>query len=232
MDGQSSTNGYDRVCLSGNLIIDCKLHDKTALQQGTTNIMSYENVLYFAISRDLDNKDQIYGKFGNHKVGPENEKKRFAAYNTVNPSYKYMAVQYNKMIMGTKNQYLDNYINQTVLFKSSTKPLVNFKKSKGESNRYTDWFCLTEHSAKNILLYMEQLNDTKPYNKPVPLDNEYDYTIFVRAICSYLQLRDERLNVYFSCIPTHHKSVLPKLDAVSSKLQAHTQKKNRMCFCL
>ena len=50
--------------------------------------MSYENVLYFAISRDLDDKDQIYGKFGNHKVGPENEKKRFAAYNTVNPSYK------------------------------------------------------------------------------------------------------------------------------------------------
>ena len=34
----------------------------------------YENVLYFAISRDLDNKDQIYGKFGNHKVGSENEK--------------------------------------------------------------------------------------------------------------------------------------------------------------
>ena len=31
--------------------------------------MSYENVLYFAISRDLDDKDQIYGKFGNHKVG-------------------------------------------------------------------------------------------------------------------------------------------------------------------
>ena len=95
----------------------------------------YENVLYFAISRDLDNKDQIYGKFGNHKVGPDNEKKRFAAYNTVNPSYKYMAVQYNKMIMNTKNTrtqgvrvYLDNYINQTVLFKSSTKPLVNFKK--------------------------------------------------------------------------------------------------------
>ena len=195
--------------------------------------MSYENVIYFAISRDLDNKDQIYGKFGNHKVGPENEKKRFAAYNTVNPSYKYMAVQYNKMIMGTKNQYLDNYINQTVLFKSSVKPLVNFKKS--ESNRCTDWFCLTEHAAKNILLYMKQLNDTKPYNKPVPLDDEYDYTIFVRAICSYLQLRDDRLNIYFSGIPTHHKNVLPDLDAVSSRLQiAGTQKKNKtkLCFCL
>ena len=103
---------------------------------------SKKNVLYFAISRDLDDKDQIYGKFGNHKVGAQNEKKRFAAYNTVNPSYKYMAVQYNKMIMGTKNQYLDNYINQTVLFKSSAKPLVNFKKSNGEGKgRCTDWFC-------------------------------------------------------------------------------------------
>ena len=127
--------------------------------QGTTMSFEkkheYENVLYFAISRDLDNKDQIYGKFGNHKVGPQNEKKRFAAYNTVNPSYKYMAVQYNKMIMGTKNTrtgpvrvYLDNYINQTVLFKSSAKPLVNFNKS--ENNRCTDWFSLTEHAAKNI----------------------------------------------------------------------------------
>ena len=27
--------------------------------------MFYKNVLYFAISRDLDDKDQIYGKFGN-----------------------------------------------------------------------------------------------------------------------------------------------------------------------
>ena len=195
--------------------------------------MYYENVLYFAISRDLDDKDQIYGKFGNHKVGPQNEKKRFAAYNTVNPSYKYMAVQYNKMIMGTKNQYLDNYINQTVLFKSSPKPLVTFKKS--ESNRCTDWFCLTEHAAKNILLYMKQLNDNKSYNKPVPLDNEYDYTIFVRAICSYLQLRDERLNVYFSGVPTHGKNVLPDLEAVSSRLQQTSiHKKNRVkvCFCL
>ena len=200
-----------------------------------SNIMSlgkkheYENVLYFAISRDLDDKDKIYGKFGNHKVGPQNEKKRFAAYNTVNPSYKYMAVQYNKLIMGTKNQYLDNYINQTVLFKSSAKPLVNFKKS--ESNRCTDWFSLIEHAAKNILLYMKQLNDTKPYNKPVPLDTEYDYTIFVRAICSFLQLRDERLNIYLSGIPTHYKTVLPDLEAVSSRLQ---QKKNRvrMCLCL
>ena len=26
------------------------------------NTMSYENVLYFAISRDLDDKDQVYGK--------------------------------------------------------------------------------------------------------------------------------------------------------------------------
>jgi hypothetical protein len=195
-------------------------------------VHEYENVLYFAISRDLDDKDQIYGKFGNHKVGAQNEKKRFAAYNTVNPSYKYMAVQYNKMIMGTRTGpvrvYLDNYINQTVLFKSSTKPLVNFKKS--ESNRCTDWFCLTEHSAKNILLYMKQLNDNKPYNKHVPLDNEYDYTIFVRAICSFLQLRDERLNIYFSRIPAHQKTVLPDLDAVSFRLQ----KKNRpkMCFCL
>ncbi len=201
--------------------------------------MSYENVLYFAISRDLDDKDQIYGKFGNHKVGAHNEKKRFAAYNTVNPSYRYMAVQYNKMIMGTKNQYLDNYINQTVLFKSSAKPLVNFKKSKGDGKgRCTDWFSLSEHAAKNILLYMKQLNDTKPYNKPVPLDTEYDYTIFVRAICSFLQLRDERLNIYLSGVPIHHKTVtrtqgvrVPDLEAVSSRLQ---QKKNRvrMCFCV
>ena len=88
-------------------------------------------------------------------------------------------------------------------------------------------FALTEHAAKNILLYMKQLNDTKPYNKPVPLDTEYDYTIFVRAICSYLQLRDERLNVY---IPTPHKTVLPDLDAVSSRLQ--TKNKTRLCFCL
>jgi hypothetical protein len=193
--------------------------------------MSYENVLYFAISRDLDDKDQIYGKFGNHKVGAENEKKRFAAYNTVNPSYRYMAVQYNKMIMGTKNQYLDNYINQTVLFKSSVKPLVNFKMSNNEGKgRCTDWFSLTEHAAKNILLYMKQLNDTKPYNKPVPLDTEYDYTIFVRAMCSFLQLRDERLNVYLSGIPTHHKTVLPDLEAVSSRLQK--KNKTRLCFCL
>ena len=52
---------------------------------------------------------------------------------------------------------------------------------------------------------MKQLNDTKPYNKPVPLDNEYN-------LCSYLQLRDERLNVYFLGIPTHHKIVLPNID--------------------
>ena len=77
---------------------------------------------------------------------------------------------------------------------------------------------------------MKQLNDTKPYDKPVPLDTEYDYTIFVRAICSFLQLRDERLGVYFSSIPTYNNNVLPNLDAVSSRLQ----KKNRvrMCLCL
>ena len=147
-----------------------------------------------------------------------------------------MAVQYNKMIMGNKNQYLDNYINQTVLFKSSAKPLVNFKKSncEGGKERYTDWFSLTEHAAKNILLYMKQLNDTKPYNKQVPLDNKYDYIIFVRAICSYLQLRDERLNVYFYGIPTHHNTVLPDLNAVSYRLQHQgTQKsRTRLCFCL
>ena len=48
-------------------------------------------------------------------------------------------------------------------------------------------------------------------SKLVHLDNEYDYTIFVRAICSYLQLRDEKLNIYFSGVPTHHNTVLPDL---------------------
>ena len=104
----------------------------------------------------------------------------------------------------------------------------------------TDWYSgapesLTEHAAKNILLYMKQLNDNKPYNKHVPLDNECDYTFFVRAICSYLQLRDERLNGYFSGIPTHGRTVLPDLEAVSSRLQsAGTQKRDRtrLCFCL
>ena len=91
---------------------------------------------------------------------------------------------------------------------------------------------------------MKQLDDNKAtrthcvrVNKLVPLDNEYDYTIFVRAICSYLQLRDERFNVYFTGIPTHHNNVLPDLlkhachspslrenSAVSSRLQ----KKNRV----
>ena len=81
---------------------------------------------------------------------------------------------------------------------------------------------------------MKQLNDNKAYNKPVPLDNEYDYTIFVRSICSYLQLRDERLNVHFSGIPTHHNTVLPDLEAVSSRLQHQGTHKNRtrLCFCL
>jgi len=184
--------------------------------------MSYDNVLYFAVSRDFDNKEQIYGKFGNHKVG--GEKTRFAAYNTVNPSYKYVAVKYNQSIIeksshAAPRQYLDNYINQTVLFKSSTKPLVKFKcsnvsnmhpeisngtkqpsqnrRTQLDSNeispRYTDWFILTEHAAKNILSYMIQLNSMKPYNKPVPLDNRHDYIAFVQAICTYLQIRDERL---------------------------------------
>ena len=116
------------------------------------------------------------------------------------------------------------------------------KSNNEDKGRCTDWFCLTEHAAKNILLYMKQLNDTKPYNKPVPLDTEYDYTIFVRAICSYLQLRDERLDVYFFGIPTHGINVLPDLEAVSSRLQdseaadfsltAGKQKKDRICFCL
>ena len=88
------------------------------------------------------------------------------------------------------------------------------------------WQYPTERAAKN----MKQLNDNKSYNKHVPLDNEYDYTIFVRSICSYLQLRDDRLNVYFSGIPTHHKTALPDLDAVSSGLQK--KNKTRLCFCL
>jgi len=214
--------------------------------------MSYDNVLYFAVSRDFDNKEQIYGKFGNHKVG--GEKARFAAYNTVNPSYRYVAVRYNQSIIentpsecredGAKaeksrkaaphqHQYLDNYINQTVLFKNSAKPLVRFKCSdisnmhhaiqatvahrnlspfgsrehvgsnrsmgieSGVVNtgilRYTDWFALTEHAAKNILYYMIQLNSMKPYNKLVPLDNRQDYVALVQAICTYLQINDERL---------------------------------------
>jgi hypothetical protein len=154
--------------------------------------MSYDNVLYFAVSRDFDDKDKIYGK------------SRFAAYNTVNPSYRYVAVRYNQSIIeGSKNQYLDNYINQTVFFKNSTMPLVNFKYADTSNMyppttnsiccKYTDWFSLNKHAAKNILSYMIQLNHIKPYNKPVPLDNIHDYIAFVQAICMYLQIHDKRL---------------------------------------
>lgn len=235
--------------------------------------MSYDNVLYFAVSRDFDNKEQIYGKFGNHKVG--GEKTRFAAYNTVNPSYKYVAVKYNQFIIekgsqAAPHQYLDNYINQTVLFKSSTKPLVKFKcsnvgnmhpeisnrtgfgganrllragfgganrplcakqpsqnrrtqlDSKEISPRYTDWFILTEHAAKNILSYMIQLNSMKPYNKPVPLDNRHDYIAFVQAICTYLQIHDERL------IQSQTKAHTPP---VFTHLDDKVRNKGFFCLC-
>ena len=79
---------------------------------------------------------------------------------------------------------------------------------------------------------MKQLNDNKPYNKHVPLDNECDYTFFVRAICSYLQLRDERLNGYFSGIPTHGRTVLPDLEAVSSRLQVQVHRREIGHVCV
>ena len=52
---------YDLACMVvlGNLIIDCKLHNNTVFMQGTTMSLEYENVLYFAISRDVITKINI-----------------------------------------------------------------------------------------------------------------------------------------------------------------------------
>jgi hypothetical protein len=52
-------------------------------------------------------------------------KKRFTTYDTNNPSYLHVSVPYDKKIMhklGTKHEYLDNYINNKVLLKMSSVP--------------------------------------------------------------------------------------------------------------
>ena len=145
----------------------------------------YENVLYFAASRDFDNKNKIYGKFGNYRVGLE--KQRLSAYNTTNPSYKYVALPYNQMIMlklGKPGQYLDNYINCNVLLKQSSRPMVDFRRVCTRNpflEAKTDWFSLSEDAAKSIILYMEKRSQTS-------LENTDDYLLFVHTICNFLQI--------------------------------------------
>lgn len=144
----------------------------------------YENVIYFAASRDFDDKNKIYGKFGNYRAGLERQ--RLSAYNTTNPSYKYVALPYNQMIMlqlGKPGQYLDNYINYNVFLKHSSRPMVDFKHVSTRNpfrKGKTDWFTLSEDAAKSIILYMEERSE-------IPLENIYDYVSFVQAICNCLE---------------------------------------------
>ena len=186
-----------------------------------------KNVMYFAVSRDVVNKDKMYGKFGNYKFGCE--KRRFSSYNTVNPSFDYATVPYNQKafreFIGYSHEYLDNYINHKIFLKKSNKPLVNFKN--------TDWFEILENAAKDIISYIKKL-DKRPihacnltqlsknagysYTKCnlthsdtlcpsevceisesqvckicvaeecIPLNNKYDFQLFLETICDYLDV--------------------------------------------
>ena len=171
-----------------------------------------KNVMYFAVSRDVVNKDKMYGKFGNYKFGCE--KRRFSSYNTVNPSFDSATVPYNQKafreFIGYSHEYLDNYINHKIFLKKSNKPLVNFKN--------TDWFEILENAAKDIISYIKKLDkrpihacnfkqlsktagysDTKCPSESevceisvaeecIPLNNKYDFQLFLETICDYLDV--------------------------------------------
>ena len=137
-------NMYE-LCLSHVSIIEyyysmTVIHDN--LQMMCTN-KPISN-LYFIISRSINNRDDIYGKFGNCKSS--NNEKRFISYDSNNPSYLRVFVPYDETIMqrlGTQHECLDNYINNKVLLKMSSVPKVHFKPSSSSSEKKkTDWFLL------------------------------------------------------------------------------------------
>ena len=139
---------------------------------------------YFIISRSINNKDDIYGKFGNCKN--INFEKRFISYSTNNPSYFRVCVPYDKAIMqrlGTQYECLDNYINNKVLLKMSSVPKVHFLLSRSEKTK-TDWFFVTEKTAYNIMLYMVHFNESRHSHH---IDNVKDCMCFVKKLRILLQ---------------------------------------------
>ncbi len=175
-----------------NIFFDIKCH------RSIDKILPYQNdcknVLYFAVSRNLYNKDKMYAKFGNYKLGYE--KKRFSSYNTVNPSFDYATIRYNQKAFreftGYSHEYLDNYINHKILLKKSNKPLVSFKN--------TDWFEISERAAKEVISYIKnrhehtcnltqvEVCEISTAEERIPLNNKYDFQIFLENICDYLNV--------------------------------------------
>lgn len=81
--------------------------------------------LYFAVKPDDQRVHMVYVKFGN----TENYTKRIKTYG---PACKFAIVEYSYEI--SQNMPLDDYINQKVLKKKSSHPVVDFWISEN-SNR-------------------------------------------------------------------------------------------------
>jgi hypothetical protein len=121
--------------------------------------------LYFAVRPDDQSEHMVYVKFGH----TENYTKRFKAYG---PACRFATVEYNYEI--SKNMPLDDYINQKVLEKNSSQPLVDFWMS-GDSGRRTDWFTMHRGLSYMILSYMIKIKS---------LCSDDDYNAFSRYILS------------------------------------------------
>ena len=173
VDAQEQTTNANRLIAHYNSLIKNSNGSKSNLMQKQKSYTaqqtaSYENVLYFVVSKGLN--DKIYGKFGNYKAG--NEKQRFAAYNTTNPSYEYASLLYNQNILPNQNMCLDNYINDRVLLKTSALPKVDFKRG-GTGGRKRDWFDVSEDIVNDIWTCMKTMKS---------IDNEADLMKFTQTI--------------------------------------------------
>ena len=165
------------------------------------NVVS--DCVYFIVSRHVVLKDQLYGKFGNHKF--HRKKDRFSAYSTHNPSYIYASVSYNKKAInehcGPEHEYLDNYIYSKIHENDLSIPMVYFKN--------TDWFEITQEISENILEYIREVNNNN--NHPM-LSNGQELEIFIQKICKYLEasntIKSDHVNTCESCGSTKYTKLV------------------------
>lgn len=119
----------------------------------------------------------VYVKFGYTK----NCAKRFKTYA---PACKFASVEYSCEI--SKNMPLDDYINQNVLKKNSSRPVVDFCVSK-DSRRKIDWFKMHRSSANMILSYMTEIKS---------MGGEDDYNAFSKYILSAIIAEPDDIEKY------------------------------------